>query len=66
MKNDAAAEAENARAEHAHRMERNLQTVALLHSWLDDDESDAEQRTELEWLMRVLDEDRPSARNLFS
>ncbi len=53
--------------ERRRRIERNQPTIALLQSWLEDDtESEEEQRAALEWLMRVLDEDRPSYRKLFS
>ena len=49
------------------RIERNQPTIAFPQSWLDDDtESEEEQRAALEWLMRVIDEDRPSSRKLFS
>jgi hypothetical protein len=56
-------QAEDARR---HQKELNQPAIALLQSWLEDDEeSPDEQRRALEWLMRELDEDRPSDRKLF-
>jgi len=50
------------------QIEKNRPLIALLESWAegDDQESVQEQREALEWLMRALDEDRPSNRKLFS
>ena len=50
------------------QIERNQAWIALLDSWAEGDhqESEQEQREALEWLMRALDEDRPSYRKLFS
>ena len=45
------------------QIERNQAAIALLKSWLDEDEE--EQRETLAILMRTLDEDRPSYRKLF-
>lgn len=48
------------------QIEKNQPAIALLKSWLEDDsESEEEQRAALNWLMRALDEDRPSDRKLF-
>jgi hypothetical protein len=48
------------------QMERNRRAVALLESWLDvDEETEAEHRETLEYLVRTLDEDRTSSRKLF-
>lgn len=52
--------------ERQRQIERNRPVIALLDSWLEDsDESEEDQRAALEWLMRALDEDRPSERKLF-
>lgn len=50
------------------QIELNQPTIALLTSWLDDEQEDseAEQRKALAWLMAAIDEDRPSDRKLFS
>lgn len=46
--------------------DKNRGAVALLESWLNaGGESEAEQRETLEYLIKALDEDRPSNRKLF-
>ena len=48
------------------QMEKNRRAVALLESWLDvDEETQAEHRETLDYLVRTLDEDRTSNRKLF-
>lgn len=48
------------------QMEKNRRAVALLESWLDvDEETQAEHRETLDYLVRTLDEDRTSSRKLF-
>jgi hypothetical protein len=50
------------------QIELNQPAIALLKSWLEEDQEDSpdEQRAALEWLMAAIDEDRPSDRKLFS
>jgi hypothetical protein len=50
------------------QIELNRPTVALLQSWIEDEQEDSEeeQREALAWLMEAMDEDRPSDRKLFS
>jgi hypothetical protein len=50
------------------QIELNRPTVALLLSWIEDEQEDSEeeQREALAWLMEAMDEDRPSDRKLFS
>ena len=46
--------------------DKNRGAVALLKSWLTaEGEAEAEQRETLEYLIKALDEDRPSNRKLF-
>lgn len=44
--------------------ERREKAIALVQSWIDEGDED-EQKETWEYLVRVLDEDRPSARKLF-
>lgn len=46
--------------------EKNRRAITLLQSWLSvDEQQDAEHRETLEYLIKTLDEDRPSKRKLF-
>lgn len=46
--------------------EKNRRAITLLQSWLSvDEQQDAEHRETLEYLIKALDEDRPSKRKLF-
>jgi hypothetical protein len=45
------------------QIERNQAAIALLNSWMEEDED--EQRETFAFLKRALDEDRPSYRKLF-
>ena len=45
------------------QIERNQAAIALLNSWMEEDEE--EQRETFAFLKRALDEDRPSYRKLF-
>ncbi len=56
----AAAEREAKRQE---QIRRNQAAIEMLNEWMQEDPE--EQRETLEYLMRVLDEDRPSYRKLF-
>ena len=64
---DVADEAPSEEERRQRQIELNQPTIALLKSWLEDDQEDSEeeQKAALEWLMAALDEDRPSNRKLF-
>jgi hypothetical protein len=48
------------------QIEKNQSVIALLDSWINVSEEEAqEQKETLEFLMKALDEDRPSYRKLF-
>ena len=52
--------------ERQRQIAKNQPLIALLESWLDATEEEAEEQWETwEWLKRALDEDRPSDRKLF-
>ncbi len=51
-------------ADREEQIRRNQAVIALLNAWEHEDAQ--EQRETLEFLMRALDEDRPSNRKLFS
>ncbi len=57
----------NGREERVEQIQRNQAAIQLLESWCTGSEDDVrEQRETLEYLKRVLDEDRLSDRKLFS
>lgn len=57
----------SAEEERQRQIEKNQAAIALLKSWLEDDDEETveEQRETWAYLQRVLDEDRPSYRKLF-
>ncbi len=50
--------------QHLPHADRRAELVALIQSWIDSDDVE-EQKTTGDYLIRVLDEDRPSERKLF-
>jgi hypothetical protein len=51
-------------AKHVPPSDRREAAIALLQSWIDEDDTE-EQRATSEFLIKALDEDRPSDRKLF-
>ncbi len=50
--------------QHLPQVDRRDELIELLQSWIDEDDAQAQRETG-EYLVRVLDEDRTSARKLF-